>query len=200
MTIACLKLSGNTPSKRARLTKRVIGEARASIQDFKNFVGRTSSEQVAFEEERMSLRISVSVQGSKSEKIGGVISGVVSGSFKVGILWDGILEHNLVILSSKYLRKDEARVDGESELGSIFGWLRLRRLFKVCHRVLGLFWFEAIRLRKYDRFEVVTSLETILVCFLNRALISGFRLFFFYFISYNHSSKTVITGYQTVYS
>ena len=86
MTIACLKLLGKTPSKRARLTKRVIGEARASIQDFKNFVGRTSSEQVAFEEERMSLRISVSVQGSKSEKIGGAISGEISGSSKVGLL------------------------------------------------------------------------------------------------------------------
>ena len=68
------------------MTKYVIGEARASIQDFTNFFKRTSNEQVAFEEERISLPISVSVQGSKSEKIGGVISGEISGSSKVGLL------------------------------------------------------------------------------------------------------------------
>ena len=117
MTIACLKLSWKTPSKRARLTKRVIGEARASIQDFKNFVGRTSSEQVAFEEERMSLRISVSVQGSKSEKIGGVISGEISGSSKVGLLWDGILKHNLVILSSSIWEKMRLKLMENQSLG-----------------------------------------------------------------------------------
>ena len=59
MTTTCLKLSEKVSSKRARFTNSVIDEERASIQDFKNFVGRTSREQIAFEEERMSLWISV---------------------------------------------------------------------------------------------------------------------------------------------
>jgi len=69
-------VSGNTPSKRERLIRRVIGGASASIQDLISFVGMTSREQVALEEESMSLRISISVHKSNLEQQGILVSGV----------------------------------------------------------------------------------------------------------------------------
>ena len=66
VTMACLNLSGKTPSASDRLIMQVIGGTKALRQDFIILVGIVSRRQVASEEERISLETSLSVQGVNS--------------------------------------------------------------------------------------------------------------------------------------
>ena len=61
-----LKTSGNTPSDRERLTRLVIGAVRTSTHDLSNFEGIESRQHEESVEERIRLRISSVVAGSKA--------------------------------------------------------------------------------------------------------------------------------------
>src|SRR5438552_12536650 len=107
-----------------------MGETRASIQDFNNLVGITSREQDESVEDKIRCRISSTEAGSKLDIFGGF--GKFEGTEEPVLLTlDGIEQHSLVILSSKNLRKEEARADGESVLGSDFGMLRPSRESRI---------------------------------------------------------------------
>jgi len=111
---------------------------RASMQDFNNRVGIKSREQDASVEERINLRISSGEVGSKEDSTGGVR---IPEGAEVALLLilKGMEEHNLVILSSKNLRKEVARLEGESVLGSDLRMLRPSRESRVPQSFLGQF-------------------------------------------------------------
>ena len=114
-----------------------MGVTRASIQDFNNLVGIKSREQDASVEERINLRISSKEAGSKEDSKGGV--GTLEGTeVELLLTLKGMEEHSLVILSSKNLRKELARSEGESVLGSDLKMLRPSRESRVPQSFLGL--------------------------------------------------------------
>jgi hypothetical protein len=53
LTRAVLKEVGKLPSESERFINLVTGRRRASIQDLRSFVGKTSRGQVEFDEERI---------------------------------------------------------------------------------------------------------------------------------------------------
>ena len=81
-------------------------------------MGMTSREQVAFEDLSIAMRTSSVEAGKKWERQGGGIIGAGSGTNATLV---GKLDDNLVILSLKNLRKEEARVVGDVKVGNLFG-------------------------------------------------------------------------------
>ena len=71
MTRAVLKEVGKLPSESERFINLVTGRRRASIQDLRSFVGKTSRGQVEFDEERIACRTSSGVAGRKFDRRGG---------------------------------------------------------------------------------------------------------------------------------
>ena len=69
-----LKEEGKVPSESERLMMLVIGGRRASMHDFRRFVGMISREQVE-SEERIASRTSRVVAGENSERSGGATKG-----------------------------------------------------------------------------------------------------------------------------
>ena len=100
-----------------------MGITRASIHIFNNLVGMISREQDESVEASMRLRISTGEARSKLDSNGGF--GIFEATTVSELLpLDGIEQHSLVILSLKKLRKEVARAEGESALGSHLGVLR----------------------------------------------------------------------------
>ena len=67
------------PSESERFINLVTGRRRASIQDLRSLVGKTSRGQVEFDEERIAWRTTSGVAGRKSDRRGG---GETGGGFK----------------------------------------------------------------------------------------------------------------------
>ena len=115
-----------------------MGITRASTQDFNNLVGMISREQDESVEASMRLRISTGEARSKLDSNGGF--GIFEATTVSELLpLDGIEQHSLVILSLKKLRKEVARAEGESELGSDLGVLRPSKESRVPQSFLGQF-------------------------------------------------------------
>ena len=73
--MAVLKEERKVPSESKRLMMLVTGGRRASMHDFRRFVGMISREQVESEEERIASRTSRVVAGENSERSGGATKG-----------------------------------------------------------------------------------------------------------------------------
>ena len=115
-----------------------MGVIKASIQDLSSLVGIVSREQDESVEDSMRLRISSGEVRSKLDNDGGF--DIFGGrSFSELLPVDGIDEQSLVILSSKKLRKEVARSEGELVLGSDLGMLRPSKESRVPQSFLGQF-------------------------------------------------------------
>ena len=89
-------------------------------------------------EDSTKFLISSTEAGSKFDKIGGF--GKFEGTeVTVLLTLDGMELHSFVILSSKKLRKEVARTEGESVLGRDLGMLRPSRESRAPQSFLGQF-------------------------------------------------------------
>ena len=114
-----------------------MGQLSALAQDFKSLVGITSKEQVESLEILIRLRISSTVAGSNSDRTGGSLQQESSG--KGQLMFSGIEEQSLTILSLKKFKNQVARTDADSAFGRILGRLRPKRELTACHIFLGEF-------------------------------------------------------------
>jgi len=94
----------------------------------------------------MAMKTSDSEAGEKESSTGGGIAGM--DSEEGFVIEGGKARQSLDILFSKKLRKDEARVDVETEGEKEGVEFRERREFRVDQRRRGLFLFFAIKFRK----------------------------------------------------
>src|SRR5690349_7641613 len=100
-----------------------MGTRRAFIQDFSTLLGITSREQDESMENITRLRISSREAVKKFESNGGF--GIFEGTvLSVLLALDGIMQQSLIILSSKKLRKEVTRAEGELVLGSDLGMVQ----------------------------------------------------------------------------
>jgi len=96
------------------------------MQDLSKRVGTISSAHDESVDERIRWLISSSVTGVKSKRGGGGSGGMLENTQEMS---RGILEQRVMILSSKYLRKEEARLIGEAALGNVLTELRCNKEF-----------------------------------------------------------------------
>ena len=104
-----------------------------SKQDLRRLVGIMSRSQEVSEEDMIILLTSSSVDGAKDESRGG---GVIGDWSVGGIAGGGSFEHKSD-LTSKFFRKEAARVDAHGKEGKHDGMLRERREFKVDQSLRG---------------------------------------------------------------
>jgi hypothetical protein len=116
----------------------VMAGSRAGRQDFSNFVGIGSREQVASEEERIAADSSLLGEaGRNSDRIRGE-----GGGRRWEVLEAGEelkAEQSLEILPSKKERKEEVMSKMEMEEGRIWGDFRESKVFRVDHSLHGFY-------------------------------------------------------------
>jgi hypothetical protein len=130
-----LNEAGKEPSVIERLIKVVIGMRRASRQDLRSLVGIKSEAQDESEEFIMAVRTSSEVAKEKVGKGGTGKDGRILGMDNEHD--GGNFEQSVEILSSKNLRKEAARMDGEECDGREDGILRDRRELSVDQSLRG---------------------------------------------------------------
>src|SRR5271155_2846298 len=131
-----LKLSGNDPSKRERLTKVVIGVSSAGRHDLRSLVGIESRKQVASDDVWMAEAISSGVAGEKFSNGGGGETGMECGE-KVEAA-EGVNDEDiLAILSAKKVENELAMVLDDVNVGSTVGVLRERSVSMAVQSLCG---------------------------------------------------------------
>ena len=131
------------PSDKERLIRVVIGVISASRQDFRSLVGMRSEAHEESDELMIALRTSSVVAREKEGRGKGGDGGMVLGTVRV----EGNFEQSVEILSSKNLRNEAARMDGDEKEGKDGGIVRESKEFNVDQSLRGWNLFSEIRER-----------------------------------------------------
>ena len=108
--MACLKLSGKTPSEIDKFIKVVIGRTRASRHNLSRGVGKESRGHVASDDNIIAFRTFSAVAGTRLERGRRGVTGAMCGDL---MEWteDDKLEHRVEILSPTKSKNDLTKSD-----------------------------------------------------------------------------------------